>query len=61
MEDGNLGYPSLGAATDGMWPCTFDTFDICTFLNQNWENGSGLAAALRTDNGQSKTVSTPHS
>ncbi|KAF8188985.1 beta-glucan synthesis-associated [Pholiota molesta] len=51
---GNLGRPGYGAATDGMWPYTYDSCDVGTFPNQTLKDGSGPAAALHSDQSRAK-------
>ncbi|KAJ6515518.1 beta-glucan synthesis-associated [Mycena sanguinolenta] len=51
---GNLARPGYTASTDGAWPYTYSSCDVGTFPNQTLADGSGPAAALRTDAGQEK-------
>jgi len=51
---GNLGRPGYGASTDGVWPYTYNSCDVGTFPNQTLRDGSGPAAALRSDASKAK-------
>lgn len=35
---GNLGRAGYGATTEGMWPYTYDSCDVGTFLDQQYKN-----------------------
>lgn len=40
MLRGNLGRAGYGATTEGMWPYSYDTCDLGTYLAQQDQNGS---------------------
>ncbi|KAJ7673564.1 beta-glucan synthesis-associated [Mycena olivaceomarginata] len=51
---GNLARPGYTATTDGAWPYTYSSCDVGTFPNQTLADGSGPAAALHSDQSQTK-------
>ncbi|KAF7301973.1 hypothetical protein MIND_00763400 [Mycena indigotica] len=51
---GNLARPGYTATTDGTWPYTYSSCDVGTFPNQTLADGSGPAAALKTEAGSAK-------
>ncbi|KIK08000.1 glycoside hydrolase family 16 protein [Laccaria amethystina LaAM-08-1] len=42
---GNLGRAGYGATTEGMWPYSYDSCDLGTFINQTSKTGAPAAAA----------------
>jgi beta-glucan synthesis-associated protein KRE6 len=48
---GNLGRAGYGASTEGMWPYSYDSCDVGTFVNQTDQNGNPAAAATGGDGG----------
>ncbi|KAK1223209.1 hypothetical protein PQX77_013908 [Marasmius sp. AFHP31] len=48
---GNLGRAGYRASTDAMWPYSYDSCDVGTFINQTEKGNTGPPAAVYTDKG----------